>query len=131
MKKNIGIKAKEPKDKCEDVNCPFHGSLKVKQVTAVGTVISSKMQKTVTIEIPRTHFIPKFERYEKRRTKIKAHNPHCLNVKEGDIVKVALCKPLAKNKNYVVIEKNNHKDIAEKEEKYQAVENKKEESDKE
>ena len=46
----------------------------------------------------------KFERYEKRRTRIKVHNPECINAKEGDIVKISECRPLSKTKNFVIIE---------------------------
>ena len=53
-----------------------------------GTVIAAKMTKTVTVQWERRRFIPKYERYEKRRTKLKAHNPDSIGAKEGDIVMV-------------------------------------------
>ncbi len=70
-----------------------------------GTVISDKMQKTVTVEWPRLFYIPKFERYEKRRSRVKAHNPTCISAKAGDVVKIAECRPIAKTIAFVVIEK--------------------------
>jgi len=103
-KKNIGIKIKLPKKKCNDENCPFHGRLKCRGKVITGTVISTKMQKTVTVEFERQNYIPKYERYEKRRTRIKAHNPECINAKEGDRVKISECRPLSKTKNFVIIE---------------------------
>jgi len=102
--KNIGIKVRLPRKKCNDPNCPFHGRLKCRGKIFTGTVVSTKMQKTVTVEFDRQDYLPKYERYEKRRTRIKAHNPECINVKEGTIVKIAECKPLSKTKNFVVIE---------------------------
>jgi small subunit ribosomal protein S17 len=33
-----------------------------------------------------------------------AHNPPCINAKEGDVVKIAECRPLSKTKKFVVIE---------------------------
>ena len=42
---------------------------------------------------------------QKKRSRIKAHNPECINAKEGDVVKVSECKPLSKTKNFVIIEK--------------------------
>jgi small subunit ribosomal protein S17 len=71
--------------------------------TFVGTVISSKMQKTVTVEWERKNYLKKYERYEKRRSKIKAHNPESINAKEGDIVKIMECRPISKTKNFMVI----------------------------
>ena len=70
----------------------------------VGTVISAKMQKTVTVEWERKLFLKKFERYEKRKSKVKAHNPESINAKEGDIIKIMECRPISKTKNFIVVE---------------------------
>ena len=91
--------------KCKDNNCPFHGSLKTRGRGFVGTVKSDKMSRTITIEFERMFYLPKYERYERRRTRLKAHNPDCIDAKEGDKVKVKECRPLSKTKNFVVIEK--------------------------
>ncbi len=124
--KNIGINVKAPKEKCEDVNCPFHGNLRIKETLITGTIISSRMQKSATVEIPRTKYIPKYERYEKKMTRIKVHNPQCINAKEGDVVKIALCKPLSKTKTFVIVEKTGgHNIISEREEIYEGKESKK------
>lgn len=102
--KNIGIKAAKPAGKCDDDNCPFHGKLKCRGRTFVGTIISAKMQKTATVSWERRHFLKKYERYEKRKSKVKAHNPACINAHEGDIVKIMECRPLSKTKNFVIVE---------------------------
>lgn len=102
--KNIGIKVKLPSKKCNDNYCPFHGSLKCRGKIFTGVVISTKMQKTATVEFGRRAFLQKYERYEKKRTRIKAHNPECVNAKDGDIVRISECRPLSKTKNFVVIE---------------------------
>jgi len=102
-KKSIGINVEFPKQSCNDKNCPFHGYLKCRGRLFSGTVVSAKMHKTVVVEWFRTIKLPKYERYEKKRTKIKAHNPPCLNAKEGDIVQISECRPLSKTKNFVVI----------------------------
>ena len=102
--KNIGIKAAKPAGKCDDDNCPFHGRLKCRGRTFVGTIISAKMQKTATVSWERRHFLKKYERYEKRKSKVKAHNPACINAHDGDIVKIMECRPLSKTKNFVIVE---------------------------
>ena len=102
--KNIGIKVKLPGKKCNDKDCPFHGRLKCRGKILTGVVISAKMQKTATVEFERQGYLPKYERYEKRRTRIKAHNPDCIDAKDGDIVRISECRPLSKTKNFVVIE---------------------------
>lgn len=74
--------------------------------TFVGTVISTKMHNTITVEWERRRKIPKYERYEKRRTRIHAHLPEgAEDIKEGDVVKVAETRPLSKTKNFIFVEK--------------------------
>lgn len=104
--KDIGIEVVPPAEKCDDKNCPFHGTLGVRGKIFTGTVVRSKMRKTAIIEWERVRAVPKYERYEKRKTRIKVHNPPCINAKEGDIVKVMETRPLSKTKNFVIIEKN-------------------------
>jgi small subunit ribosomal protein S17 len=51
------------------------------------------------------HYVPKYMRYERRRSRIHAHNPPCINAKVGDRVKIAECRPISKTVSFVVIEK--------------------------
>ena len=51
-----------------------------------------------------SEFIKKYERYEKRKSKINVHKPDCLSVNVGDSVKVAECRPLSKTKHFVLVE---------------------------
>ncbi len=90
---------------CNDIKCTFHGKLSVRGRQFIGTVVSTKMKKTAVIEFKRLHFLKKYERYEKRRTKLKVHNPECISAKDGDVVKVMECRPLSKTKNFVIIQK--------------------------
>lgn len=73
--------------------------------TFTGIVTSDKMSKTVTVEWTRRHYIPKYERYEQRKTKVKAHNPDEIDAQEGDTVIIKETRPLSKTKNFVVIKK--------------------------
>jgi len=70
----------------------------------IGEVVSDKMSKTVTVQWDRRKYIPKYERYEKRRTKVKAHNPETINAEKGDIVRIEETRPISKTKNFVVSE---------------------------
>ena len=103
QKKNIGIEVDLPKEKCDDKHCPFHGEIKVRGRTFVGTVIKKSIHKTILVEWPRAHYIPKFERYEKRRTRVTVHNPKCIDAKIGDKVMIGETRPISKTKNFVVI----------------------------
>ena len=71
--------------------------------TFTGIIVSSKAQKTVTVSWDRRVFIPKYERYLTKRSKVKAHNPD-LNLKEGDMVMIKECRPISKTKKFVVVE---------------------------
>lgn len=104
--KNIGIKVEKPGNvsKNLDPKDPFYGSLKVRGRIFTGVVVSDKMMKTATIEWPRRKFIKKYERFEVRRTRVKAHNPESINAKTGDTVMIAETRPLSKTKNFVIIQ---------------------------
>jgi len=91
------------KTNCEDKNCPIHGQLKTRGRKFKGRVISTKMDKTVTVKLTHLREIPKYQRYEKRTSNIKAHLPSCLKVKEGQTVQIDECRPISKTKSFVVI----------------------------
>lgn len=103
--RDIGIDVKMPENVCNDSNCPFHGKLPVRGKIIEGLVVSSKAQKTAIVEKQYFHYIQKYERYERRHSRIAAYNPECIAAKEGDLVKIAECRPLSKIKSFVVIEK--------------------------
>jgi len=104
MRKDIGIDVKFPEKECKDEKCPFHGHLKIRGKILEGIVVSAKTPRTVIIERDYLHYVPKYERYERRRSRISAYNPECINAKEGDKVRIAECRPLSKTKSFVVIE---------------------------
>lgn len=103
--RDIGVEVKPPKKSCDDADCPFHGSLSIRGKILQGVVASSKMSKTVVVERDTLHYVPKYMRYEKRHSRINAHNPPCIDAKEGDKVRVAECRPLSKTVAFVIIER--------------------------
>ncbi|HSO25011.1 MAG: 30S ribosomal protein S17 [Methanobacteriales archaeon HGW-Methanobacteriales-1] len=100
----VGIEVPEPKSECNDPNCPFHGSLPVRGQVLEGIVTNDKAERTITVERSFYKFIRKYERYEKRKSRIKAHKPDCIELQVGDAVKIAECRPLSKTKHFVVVE---------------------------
>lgn len=56
----------------------------------------------VSREYPRP--VPKYKRYERSRSKVHAYLPECIEVKEGEEVVVAECRPLSKTVSFVVVE---------------------------
>jgi len=96
---------KKPKKSCKDKNCPFHGELAVRERILEGNVVSAKMEKTVVVRRDYLYYVPKYKRYERRHGHVPAHSPPCLEVKDGDRVKIAECRPLSKTVSFVVVEK--------------------------
>jgi small subunit ribosomal protein S17 len=105
----MSLAFKKPKKTCDDVNCPFHGELPVRGRVFEGVVASAKMDKTVIVKRDYLYYIPKFMRYERRRSRIPSHNPPCIDAKEGDHVTIAESRPLSKTVSFVVVEKMEEK----------------------
>lgn len=73
-----------------------------KQKTFSGTVVSNKMKDTVVVSVERYEKHPRYEKYIKRRKNFKAHDAG--NTKnEGDKVTIAECKPISKDKHFIVV----------------------------
>ena len=71
--------------------------------TAVGKVVSNKMQKTIVVVIERTVKHPKYGKIMRRRTKLHAHDENQV-CKIGNTVKIRESRPLSKMKNWVLVE---------------------------
>ena len=72
------------------------------QRTIEGRVVSNKMNKTVTVLLERQVQHPLYGKIVRRSTKVHAHdeNGEC---KEGDLVRIAECRPMSKTKNWRVV----------------------------
>ena len=86
-----------------DQNCPFTGGLLVKKELLRGKVIKKDTNRSATIVWFRSNFVPKYERYEMKRSRLRVHNPLALNAQVGQQVLVARTRPLSKTKHHVVI----------------------------
>jgi len=73
------------------------------QRTIEGRVVSNKMQKTVTVLLERQVQHPLYGKIIRRSTKVHAHDDKG-ECKEGDMVRIAECRPLSKTKNWRVVE---------------------------
>lgn len=102
MKKSIGVEVSAPKKACTDRSCPWHGTLPVRGRSITAVVRSAKSAKTAIVEWDYHRFVRKYERYERRKISLAAHNPDCIKAREGDRVVVAECRPLSKTKSFVI-----------------------------
>lgn len=104
--RNVGIPwVKPPQRECDDPKCPWHGKLSVRGLILEGVVEKVKMQKTAVVVRDYLYYVPKYKRYERRRSKIHAHLPPCIGVEPGDSVIIGECRPLAKSVSFVVLAK--------------------------
>jgi small subunit ribosomal protein S17 len=101
----LGLDVQPPETACTDANCPFHGTLSVRGQIAEGEVVSADMEKTVVVEREYEVKVPKYDRYMKRRSRISAHHPPCMELAVGDTVRIAETRPLSKTKAHVVVER--------------------------
>ena len=107
--KNIGLGFRTPKEAIEgnyvDQNCPFTGDISIRGRLIKGVVRSAgKMRRTITIRRDFLHYIPKYNRYEKRHSNYAAHLSPAFRVKEGDLVTVGQCRPISKTVRFNVVE---------------------------
>lgn len=100
-KEIFGVKGS--KKECTDKKCPFHGEINVKSELFKGCVVKKDINRSATIEWFRPFPVPKYERLETRRSRMRVHNPACIDADAGDEVLVARTRPLSKSKNHVVI----------------------------
>ena len=99
----LGLNVATPEETCEDENCPFHGTLSVRGQTLDGEVASTDMDKTVVVEREYDVTVPKYDRLMKRRSRVPAHAPPCMELDVGDTVTIAETRPLSKTKSHVVV----------------------------
>ena len=106
MTRNIGLPVPEPKKKADenDKNNPFNGTLAIRGKLFEGTVISSGAKNTVVIEKESPIYFTKFKRYARGKSRIYAHVPSNIEVKEGDNILAAECIPISKSVSFVVVE---------------------------
>jgi len=77
---------------------PFKG-----RKSLIGTVVSDKMQKTVVVAVEVRQPHPLYKKPVRRTKKYKAHdeNNEC---RVGDMVRIVECRPLSKEKRWMVTE---------------------------
>ena len=92
-------------EQCKDNHCPKHGTVKVHGRAFTVTVQSARAQKSAIVEWERRYHVPKYERYERRRTTLTVHNPECIDANAGDIVRIMECRPISKTKHFVILER--------------------------
>jgi len=69
----------------------------------IGEVVSTKMTKTIVVEVTRRSAHPVYKRIVNKRKKFYAHDEEA-TAKPGDIVRIIECRPLSKLKRWRLVE---------------------------
>ena len=106
--KDVGLGFKTPREAIEgtyiDKKCPFTGDISIRGRILTGVVVSTKMKRTIIIRRDYLHYVPKYNRYEKRHKNLAAHlSPAFIGVENGDVVTVGQCRPLSKTVRFNVL----------------------------
>ena len=104
--RDIGIGVSKPDRECNDTNCPFHGNLSIRGKLFDGRITGTKAKQTITLQKDAPIYFAKFKRYARGKSTIHAHVPACIDVKDGDRVLTAECRPISKSVSFVVVEVN-------------------------
>ena len=70
--------------------------------TLTGKVVSTKMQKTIAVEIERLIRHETYGKFIRRTTKLLAHDENSES-KEGDTVQITPCRPLSRRKSWKLV----------------------------
>lgn len=77
-----------PFGRSTDKKCPWTGNVAIRGRILAGRVISTKMTRTVVLRREYLHYVPKYNRYEKRHKNLVAHCSPAFRVEVGDEVTV-------------------------------------------
>ena len=80
--------------------------------TLLGTVISAKADKPVTVSVTRLIKHPRYGKYVRRTSRFHVHDPNG-SVQLGDTVQIAQCRPVSKTKSWRVFKLINRPEAVE------------------
>jgi small subunit ribosomal protein S17 len=68
----------------------------------VGVVVSTRMEKTITVQVERMYKHPKYGKYIRERKRYHVHAPEG-GVTAGDVVEVSSTRPISKTKRWRLV----------------------------
>ena len=86
------------------MNAPEEKNVEAKKPSRalVGKVVSSKMDKTIAVEIERLIKHERYGKYIRRTTKLLAHDEKN-ECRAGDTVAISECRPLSRHKSWTLV----------------------------
>eukprot|EP00999_Lentomonas_sp_LEN2_P001469 NODE_2511_length_554_cov_122.686183_g2461_i0.p1 GENE.NODE_2511_length_554_cov_122.686183_g2461_i0~~NODE_2511_length_554_cov_122.686183_g2461_i0.p1 ORF type:complete len:148 (+),score=31.63 NODE_2511_length_554_cov_122.686183_g2461_i0:71-514(+) len=108
--KKVGLGFPTPKaaikGKFVDQKCPFTGNVSIRGRLVRGVIVSSKMKNTIVVRRNYFHWIPKYQRYEKRHSNLSVHMSPAFEYGIGDEAICGQCRPLSKTVRFNVLQVN-------------------------
>lgn len=92
----------EYKSEVADILTEYENRQKRRQAK-IGTVVSTKNAKTISVEIEYQRYFPKYDTYLRRTRKIMAHDEE-EQASKGDIVRIVPCRPRSAMKRHALID---------------------------
>jgi small subunit ribosomal protein S17 len=86
----------------EDVQKAAPGARPTRRKVRVGTVVSSKMEKSIVVAIERRKPHPIYKKYYKQTTKLMAHDEQ-RQAGVGDTVRIMETRPISKQKRWRLV----------------------------
>jgi len=94
--------AKETAQKNTKTVADAKAAVPVRRMQLSGTVVSDKMKDTIVVTVERFVKHPKYHKFMKKTLRLKAHDAG--NTKKiGDKVTIESCRPMSKQKAFIVI----------------------------
>ena len=72
--------------------------------TLKGILVKKDAFGSATVKVEHIHYIQKYERYTKKDSKIRVHNPKEIDAKVGETVNIKECRPISKTKHFIITE---------------------------
>ncbi|MCL5788498.1 MAG: 30S ribosomal protein S17 [Candidatus Marsarchaeota archaeon] len=102
--KSVGVQGiQQPEKECQDTVCPFHGTLRVRGMIVEAVVVQKRASNTVVVQREYAYYNRKYQRYERRRSRLRAHLSPCVEISEGDKVVIGETRPISKSVSFVVL----------------------------
>lgn len=76
---------------------------KARKQALVGTVVSTKCQKSITVRVVHKKLVPKYNKFVSVQRRIMAHDEQGLG-KMGDLVRIVPCRPMSRKKRHALID---------------------------
>lgn len=77
--------------------------LRVRGAIVEGVVVSTRPKKTAIIQIAYAKAVPKYERLEKRKSRIAVHVPDGMDVQVGQRVQAGETRKISKTKSFLLL----------------------------